>query len=362
MKTYLIPLVPGPTRIAPEVLGAYQTDFGSADLESDFIELYQDTQNKLRKIINTKNKFALMTGEAMVVLWGALKSCLMPGDKLLAVATGVFGHGIAYMARSIGCEVEVVDFEYNQSADVDRIEEAIKRIHPKMVTIVHCETPSGTINPVAQVGELIKEHSVPLYFVDAVSSAGGMELKIDDWNIDLCLIGSHKCLSAPPEMGMVSLSDRAWKIIDYIEYRGYDALAPWGEAVDHKWFPYTPSWHATAALNKSCQLLLSEGIKNVYKRHQKAAQYCRKRIAEMGLSLFPANENIASPTVTAVKVPNDLKWNFLNAKLRARSMAVGGSLGKLAGKVFRIGHMGQQANIDLLEHGMDILEYVLLYR
>jgi aspartate aminotransferase-like enzyme len=362
MKTYLIPLVPGPTRIAPEVLGAFQADFGSADLEPDFIDLYQDTQNKLRKIICTNNKFALMTGEAMVVLWGALKSCLMPGDKLLAVATGVFGHGIAYMARSIGCEVEVVDFEYDQCASIDKIEEAIKRLHPKMVTIVHCETPSGTINPIEQIGELIKKYSVPLYLVDAVSSAGGMELKVDDWNIDLCVIGSHKCFSAPPSVGIVSVSERAWKIIDYIEYHGYDALASWEEALEIKWFPYTPFWHAISALNKSCQMVLNEGLKNVYKRHQKAAEYCRKRIVEMGLTLFPVNEKIASPTVTAVKIPMDIKWNFLNAKLRARGMAVGGSLGKLAGKVFRIGHMGQQANIDLLEHGMDILEYVLLYR
>ncbi len=362
MKTYLIPLVPGPTRVAPEVLAAYQTDFGSADLEIDFIELYQDTQSKLRKIINTQNKFALMTGEAMVVLWGALKSCLVPGDKVLAVATGVFGHGIAYMARSIGCDVEVVDFDYNQSADVNKVEEAIKKFHPKMVTMVHCETPSGTINPVADVGKLIKQHSVPLYLVDAVSSAGGIELKVDEWNIDLCLIGSHKCLSAPPNIGIVSFSERSWKIIDYIEYRGYDALAPWYAALEIKWFPYTPSWHSIAAVNKSCQFILDEGLKNVYKRHQKAAEYCRKRLVEMGLSLFPKNEKISSPTVTAVKVPTDIKWKHLNSKLRARGMVVGGSLGKFAGKVFRIGHMGQQANMDMLEHGMDILEYVLLYR
>ncbi len=362
MKTYLIPLVPGPTRVAPEVLSAYQTDYGSADLEMDFINLYEETQDKVRKILNTENKIALMNGESMVGLWGALKSCLIPGDKVLAVATGVFGYGFGYMARSIGCEVHEVAFDYNEAADVNKVEDAIKKFHPKMVTMVHCETPSGTINPVAEVGEIVRQHSVPLLLVDAVSSAGGMELKVDDWHIDLCVVGSHKCLSAPPNIGIVTYNERAWKIIDYIEYRGYDALGPWESALDLKWFPYTPSWHSTATINKACQLILDEGLKNVFKRHQKAAHYCQQRILDMGLKLYPASESISSPTVTAVEMPTSIKWNNLNNKLRARGMVVGGSLGKLAGKVFRIGHMGQQANLDMLEHGMDILEYVLLYR
>ena len=169
-------------------------------------------------------------------------------------------------------------------------------------------------------------------------------------------------MSATPNIGIVTYNERSWKIIDYIEYRGYDALGPWESALELKWFPYTPSWHSIAALNKACQLVLDEGLNKVFQRHQKAAAYCRKRIVEMGLSLFPINEKISSPTVTAVKVPAKIKWEYLNSKLKARGMAIGGSLGKLAGKVFRIGHMGQQANIDTLEHGMDILEYVLLYR
>ncbi len=362
MKTYLIPLVPGPTRVAPEVLAAYQTDYGSADMETDFFDLYKDTQLKLGEIIGTKNKFALMTGEAMVVLWGALKSCLIPGDKVLAIATGVYGYGIADMARAIGCEVEIVRFEYNECADVNRVEEAIQKFHPKMVTMVHCETPSGILNPVADVGKLIKQYSVPLFYVDAVSSVGGIEVKADDWSIDLCLIGSQKCLSAPPELGIIAVSDRSWNIIDFVDYRGYDALAPWEDALQNQWFPYTLSWHSIAAVNKACQLILDEGLDNVYNRHLKAAEYCRKRITEMGLTIFPVSEECASPTVTAVNVPKTINWQNLNTRLRARGMAVGGSLEKLSGKVFRIGHMGQQANMDILEHGMDILEYILLYR
>lgn len=360
MKTYLIPLVPGPTRIAPEVLAAFNTDYGSSDIEKDFYELYEDSQKKMQEILNTKNKIALMTGEAMVALWAGLKSCLIPGDKVLSIGTGVYGYAISQMAHTIGCEVEEVGFGYDEIADPNKIEDAIKRFHPKMVTMVHCETPSGTLNPVAEVGQLVKQHSVPLFYVDAVASAGGAEVRVDDWGIDICVSGSHKCLSAPANIGIVSVSERSWKIIDFVEYKGYDALATWEDALENHWFPYTPPWHSIAAINIACQLILDEGLENVYQRHQKAAEYCRTRLQEMGLSLYPAKPEYSSPTVTAVKVPKELRWDFINNKLRKRGMVVGGSLGKLATKVFRIGHMGSQANLDLLEHGMDLLEYVIL--
>lgn len=362
MKTYLIPLVPGPTRITSEVLAAYQTDFGSSDLEAEFYNLYQDSQKKIGKIIGTTNKITLMNGEAMIGLWAGLKSCLTPGDKVISVATGVYGYGIADMARSIGCEVDTVGFGYDEAANVNMVEEKIKSHHPKMVTIVHCETPSGTINPVAEIGELVRKYSIPLYYVDAVSSAGGMELKVDEWGIDICLVGSQKCLSATPDVSIISISERSWKIIDYIDYNGYDALAPWEDALENQWFPYTMSWHSIAALNKACKLILDEGLDNVFARHKESAEYCKRRISEMGLSLFPADEKFSSPTVTAIKIPPKVEWSILNSRLRKRGMVVGGSLLELAGKVFRIGHMGNQANLDLLEHGIDILEYILLYQ
>ncbi|MDW7680851.1 MAG: aminotransferase class V-fold PLP-dependent enzyme, partial [bacterium] len=249
----------------------------------------------------------------------------------------------------------------NEAADPQKVEQAIKNFHPKMVTMVHCETPSGILNPLKEIGELISKYSVPLFFVDAVSSAGGVEIKADDWNIDLCVIGSQKCLSAPPDISITAVSERSWKIIDFIDYKGYDALLPWESALENRWFPYTPSWHSVAAIYQTTQSLLSEGMRSVFVRHRKAAEYCRKRVKGMGLELFPIDEYTSSPTVSAVKVPLKINWQRLDTKLRSRGMVVGGSLGKLANNVFRIGHMGSQANMDLLEHGMDILEYVLLY-
>ena len=136
------------------------------------------------------------------------------------------------MARAIGAEVETVGFEYDQAADdMDRIEAAIRRFRPKMVTLVHCETPSGTMNPAAEVGALVRRYDVPLYYVDAVSSLGGVPVQADDWRIDLCLGGTQKVFSSLPDLGMVAVSERAWEIIQAVNYPGYDALAPFRTAL-----------------------------------------------------------------------------------------------------------------------------------
>jgi len=356
MQVYEIPLVPGPTSVPREVRAAYQVDYGSADLEPEFLKLYADTQAQLQHIMGTANQMALLSGEGMVALWGALKSCLQAGDKVLAVATGVFGYGIGDMARAIGAEVETVGFEYDQAADdMDRIEAAIRRFRPKMVTLVHCETPSGIMNPAAEVGVLVRRHAVPLYYVDAVSSLGGAPVQADDRRIDLCLGGTQKVFSSLPDLGIVAVSERAWEMVQAVNYPGYDALAPFRTALADAYFPYTPNWHAVAGLHAACRMLLDEGLQAVFARHRQAAAYCRERIQAMGLSLFPRDPAASAPTVTAVKVPAAVPWSQLDAALRRRGMVVAGSYGPLAGKVFRIGHMGTQADMALLARGMDVL-------
>jgi len=358
LQTYKIPLVPGPTCVPNSILAAYQVDFASADLEPEFFRLYQDVQCKMQQILDTQNDIVMMTGEAMVVLWGALKSCLQPGDKVLAIATGVFGYGIGEMARSITPNVEIVGFDYDEIADPARVEQAIRQFKPKMVTLVHCETPSGTLNPVAVIGDLIEKYDVPLYYVDAVSSAAGVPLHVTDWNIDLCLVGTQKCLSAPPDLGILSVSSHAWEIIREINYVGYDALAPFEKALENKYFPYTPSWHSVAVLNAACDRILNTGLETIFKFHAESAAYCRERIEKMGLKLYPRHAASCSPTVTAVYLP-DIPWPQFDQMLRKHGLALGGSLGPLAGKVFRIGHMGTQADLRLVAQGMDLLETVL---
>ena len=247
MKIYRIPMVPGPVSVSREVLEAGQENFGSADLEKEYIELYKATEKSLRKIMQTKNSVVIQTGEGMLALWSALKSCLLPGDKVLVLSTGLFGYGMGGMAEAIGCEVRTVGFGFDETfTDFDLIEKAIREFQPKMITMVQNETPSGTMNPVAEIGALKEKYAVPLLYVDAVSGLGGSVVKTDEWHIDLCLGASQKCLSAPASMSFLSVSDRAWEIIEEVGYVGYDALLPFRTAVKNAYFPYTPYWQGTA--------------------------------------------------------------------------------------------------------------------
>lgn len=355
MKTYPISLVPGPTSVPEPVRHAYLTNYGSADMEDEFFELYQATENDLRQIMKTQNRVAIMTGEGMLALWGALKSCLQGGDRVLAVGNGPFGVGIGRLAEGITGEVRFVRFDFDAPIDLGQVEAAIVEYGPKMITAVHCDTPVGNLNPVAEIGALARRHAVPLYYVDTVSAAAGAPLDVDGWNIDLALLGTQKCLSAVPDLAMVAVSPRAWEIIHAVKYSGYDALAPWDGFVERRYTPYTLSWHATAALKVACELILAEGLDNVITRHAEVAAYTRARVRELGLRIYPRDEAWASPTITAVHVPEGLTWETLDARLRQRGVVVGGSWDELSGHIFRIGHMGSQARLDLVAAGLAAL-------
>ncbi len=359
METYEIPLVPGPTRVPESVRCAYMTNYGSADLEPEYCQLYTEVQDQLRTILNTENQLAIMTGEGMIALWGALKSAIQPGDRVLAISTGVFGHGIGEMAANIGAHVRWVEFGYNEIVEPGQVEEAIREYEPKMVTAVHCETPSGTLNPIGAIGELVERHGVPLFYVDVVASAAGAPVLTDAWRIDLCLIGTQKALSAFPDLAAVTVSERAWAAIEEVDYPGYDALLPYRDALEKGWFPYTPAWASLAALHEACRLVLAEGLEAVFERHASVAQHCRDRAQALGLTLYPVDEAACSPTVTALRVPKALGWQTLDKRLREEGMGVAGSLGPLAGEVFRIGHMGTQADRELVDRGLDVLAQVL---
>lgn len=360
MKTYPIPMVPGPVRVPPEVLAQLDRDYGSGDLEIEFLELYNQTEAHLQQIFQTENHVVIQTGEGMLALWGALKSCLHPGDKVVAIASGVFGYGIAEMAESIGAQVHVVGLPYNQTiGDWQAIEQALIEFQPKLITAVHCETPSGTLNPLAELGRLKRQYKIPLLYVDVVASLGGAPVLTDEWSIDLALGGSQKCLSAPPNMAFLAVSEAAWQVIEEVGYAGYDALKPFRTAQEEFYFPYTPYWHGMAALHAAAGLLLAEGLQASFDRHASMAAYCRRQIESLGLQLYPHREAVPSPTVTAVKVPGGYTWEELDSRFRERGLVVGGSYGPLSGKVFRLGHMGSQADQELVEKALEVIGEVI---
>lgn len=360
MQVYPIPMVPGPVKVPQSVLDAYQVNYGSADLEVEFFELYDRCEKNLQRIMATRNPMVIASGEGMLALWGALKSCLSPGDRVLSIGTGVFGDGIGDMAGQVGAEVRKILLPFDRTiSELDEIEAAVADFRPKMITAVHCETPSGTLNPLAGLGDLKQAMKVPLLYVDAVSSIGGTPVLTDEWHIDLCLGGSQKCLSSLPDLSFLAVSDEAWEVVEEVGYAGYDALAPFRNARENRFFPHTPNWHGIAALSTGAEGILNEGLDACFARHEAVADLCRKGLAQIGIDLFPAAGSVPSPTVTAAEIPDGISWKEFDARLRAEGLVVGGSYGPMADKVFRMGHMGSQADQELVKQALGVIGKVL---
>lgn len=351
-----IPMIPGPTSVPRSVLEAMSRDYGSGQVEEDFLALYAAAGKKLARLMGTANDVVLMTGEGMLALWGALNSCLKSGDAVVCVGTGVFGDGIGDMAASLGCRVEKVSLPYNttigQGDSLQRIEEAVRRVNPVMLTAVHCETPSGTLNPLAELGDIKKRLGVPLFYVDTVAGFGGVPVNGDAHHIDLLLGGSQKCLSAPPSMSIIGVSETAWDIMGRVNHQGYDSILPFRTVQQDGRCPYTPYWHGIAALDAAAGLLLDEGLENVFARHENVAGQCRNGLAAIGVKLFTDPGAINAPTVTAAMVPDGFTWPEWQQRLKERGLIVTGSFGPMAGKVFRLGHMGSQASPALMDRAL----------
>ena len=353
-----IPMLPGPVKLHAEVIAAMGRDYDGL-LDADFLPLHYAASRNLARLLGTQNDVVLMTGEGMLALWGALKSTLKSGDAVVSVGTGVFGDGIGDMAASFGCKVEKISLPYNHtldSADLELIAEALQRVKPVMLTAVHCETPSGTLNPLADLGRLKAASGVPLFYVDAVASVGGAMVCADDWNIDLVLGGSQKCLAAPPSIAFLGVSDAAWQRMAEVNYQGYDAILPFRTIYRDGDCPYTPYWHGVSALHAAALAIFTEGLGAVFARHEQVAAQCRTGLAELGIELWPEATAVNSPTVTAALIPAGRSWAAWKKSLSDRGLIVAGSYGPMADKVFRLGHMGTQARSHLMDMALDAIK------
>ena len=346
-------LTPGPTALPPSVKEAMSRDLVNPDVDPEFDEIYDDVTAKLAEVHGSDDDVVVLGGEGILGLEAAIASTVAPGDDVLCLANGIYGDGIADFAEDYGADATLVGADYDDPLDLAGLETALEAGEFDVATMVHCETPTGTLNDLEPALELLDDHGV-LTVVDAVSSLGGTPVPTE--HIDICIGGSQKCFSAPPGLATLSISDAAW---DRIEERDpdtlYTNLLPWKDV--EGMFPYTHLTTLVVALDEALDLLVDEGLQSVYDRHEEAARVCRERGRDLGLELYPDEER-RSPTVTAFHVPG--RATEMQATLADEyDLTLATGLGDLADDVLRVGHMGYAADVEKVETAMDAVGDVL---
>jgi aspartate aminotransferase-like enzyme len=312
--------------------------------------MMHDVTAKLKQLFQTKNDLYLLTGSGTGGLEAAIVNTLSPGDKVLSVTVGVFGERFTDMAAEFGAEVIPLRFEYGRVADPEEIRRVLqKEPEIKAVLMTHNETSTGVTNDLATISSVVKEFD-KLLLVDAISSLGSIDLPVDKWHCDVTVTASQKGWMVPPGMAMVSVSKEAWQAHAKARMPRFN----WDFARARKYLeigqtPWTPAVSIVFALSVALDLILKEGLSNIFARHARVGKAAREGVKSLGLSLF-ADEKYASNTVTAISVRDGLNVKELLKILREEyQIVLAGGQASLQGKIFRIGHLGLITEEDIKE-------------
>jgi aspartate aminotransferase-like enzyme len=342
--------VPGPTPCPPEVLKAMGWQMVN-HRGPEYHEMIAEVTENLKKVFQTKNDLLLLTGSGTGGLEAAIVNTLSPGDKVLSVSIGVFGDRFANIAKTFGADVISHKVEWGQAADPDAVTKAIMD-NPtvKAVMVTHNETSTGVTNDIATLAKIIKDAG-KLLIVDAISSLGSINLPVDELRVDVVVTASQKGWMVPPGMAMVSVSPEAWKARESAKMPSFywDFVRAKKIYEEKKENPWTPAISIVYAFKVALQMMLKEGIENIFTRHERIGKMTREGIKKLGLPLF-ADPAHASNTVTAVGIPEGLDGKKFRQILREKyKVMLAGGQQTLDGKIFRIGHLGLVYEKDVKE-------------
>ena len=327
-----------------------------------FIEFFAHTCGLLQQVFRTEYDVVIMQGEAILGLEAAAASLIQPGDKVLNLVSGVFGKWFQDFIEKYGGETIELAVPYDDAIDPEDVRRVLQQ-NPgvKYLSVVHSETPSGTHNPVKEIGAVCKEFGV-LTLVDTVSGLGGELLSPEEWNMDVAIAGPQKCLGGTPGLSLMTISPAAWRAMESVAnpLRGsFLSILDWKTAwLEGERFPYTPSVSEMYALESVLQQALDVGMERFVERQQAIAAACRAGVKALGFELWAAREEIAATCVTAVKMPEGLTDEQIRGTMRQRyGVMISPGYGELHGKLFRLGHMGPaQAHPTTLAAQLAVLE------
>ena len=337
-------MTPGPTQVAENVRLARSRECTNPDLDTDFVEFYKETCEEISRLLHTKNETLILGGEGILGLEAACASLTEPGDRVLVLDNGIFGKGFADFVSMYGGCPELYSKDYRKTLDVQELENFLKDHHDyKYATVVHGDTPSGMLNDISAICPLLKKYGI-MTVVDSVSASFGEPLRVSDWQIDILCGGSQKVVSAPPGLTFVVISDDAKKAMAERKTpiaSFYANLTTFAHYYEEKWFPYTMPISDIYGLRAAIDNIAADP--DILERHEKIAVASRKAITGAGLNLYAKNG--FSATVTVFEVPEETTAAaIIDGVKKDYNILLAGSFDVLAGKVIRIGHMGNNAD------------------
>jgi len=365
-------MVPGPSEVSFRIIQACVCP-SISHLDPEFIEVMDETCRMLGQIFQTKSEIIPLFSSGRGGIEAALASSLESGERVLVVSNGVFCNMITSIAKCVGIMPIVVKYEPGKKMDLTKIEDAIKKNNDvKAIAAVHSETSTGMLNPAQEIGEIAKEHNL-IYILDCVSSLGGVDVRPDEWGVDICITGSQKALGSLPGLAILSVSGRMWDIFEKRKtpiQSFYFDLSRWksmwipkergGKIIyGYRRMPVTASTHLIYALHEACKMILEEGLSQRFERHQRIAKAVREALKRLGIKIFP-EPGLESPTLTAFLPPRGARESDIRKIMKQKyGIAIADGLEEFHGKMLRIGHMGNTASMEYIVPTVAALELTL---
>ena len=345
--------IPGPTNVPDSILRAINAP--TIDHRGpEFAALTRDILDKLPRVFQTKGPIIIFPASGTGAWEAALVNCLSPADKILMCDTGHFANGWSRIANKIGLNAEIIPADWRQGADPDVIKTRLEKDNNRLikaVCVVHNETSTGVVSDIKAIRAVINQANHPaLLMVDTISSLASLDYRHDEWGVDVTVAGSQKGLMLPPGLSFNAISARALQASKKSTF--FNAYWNWDDILASNkegQFPYTPSTNLLYGLQAALNMLLDEGLENVFSRHLRLAEAARCAVRAWGLEILCQNADRYSNSLTAVLVPDGHNADQLRKIILENfNMSLGNGLGQLSGKVFRIGHLGDFNELSLI--------------